>query len=91
MILELTLIAATFQQQKTVAVKLDPNQPAIIMSEDEAEKRYQQLIEFNDDEKLFQALTIALGKMPDTVFCSLHKLCLSHQQIRHMAGCDKEK
>lgn len=74
------------QQEKTTAIILDENKPVIILSQKEAEIKYQELVKHNTDEKLFAALTIALGKIPDTVFCSLHKLCISHQQIEQLTN-----
>lgn len=86
MILEFILIASTFQQEKsiskTVLIQTDANKPAIIMQKDEAEILYSKLVKHNTDEKLFAALVIALGKIPDTVYCSLYKLCIPVEMIK---------
>lgn len=88
MILEFIFIASTFQTQtktqtKTVAITTDPNKPAIIMQHSEAENLYKELLKYNKDPKLFAALTVALGKIPDAVHCTLYNNCIAVDQIRH--------
>lgn len=59
------LILAIALQAQTVAVTVAPHQPAIIMSQAEAQAKFKQLCADGSDDRLLRALAAELNPIPD--------------------------
>jgi hypothetical protein len=59
------VIAAALAQGPTVAVTIDANQPAVIMSRGEAQAKFKQLCADGSDDRTLRALAAALNPLPN--------------------------